>query len=419
MRTHFLLALLIYGLVFAGLGTRTGELLLLAIPPVLYLAAGLVARPDTLHLKATRALSAAYAAPGQPVTVTVTLTNLGHALDEIEIADPLPAGLTITGGHPRLLTGLPAGAAVELSYTLNGRRGLYRFSGIRVTVRDSFGLVSRQTDIPAPGRFVILPQVTRLKRVEIRPRQTRVYSGQIPARQGGPGVEFFGVREYQPGDPLRWINSRASARHPANLYINQFEQERVADVGLILDAREQSDARSSNGSLFEYAVQATATLAHTFLNAGNRVGLFIYGRSLDWTYPGYGKLQQERIMRALARAELGGGHVFEKLEHLPTRLFPARSQLVLVSPLLPGDAELLVKLRARGYRLLVVSPDPVTFERSRLGHTAEVEQAARLARLERRLVLARLRQAGIRVVDWQVGTPFPQAASAALSRFKR
>jgi uncharacterized protein (DUF58 family) len=232
-------------------------------------------------------------------------------------------------------------------------------------------------------------------------------------------VEFFGVREYQPGDPLRWINSRASARQPDALFINEFEQERVADVGLILDARQQSDALSPAGSLFEHSIRATAALADVFLNTGNRVGLFIYGRSLDWTYPGYGKVQRLRILRALARAEQGGGHVFEKLEYLPTRLFPARSQLVLISPLLLADGDLLVKLRARGYRLLVVSPDPVAFESKGLAETEAVRLATRLARLERELLLATLRQADIRVVDWPVDTPFEYAAHAALSQFQR
>ena len=414
-----ILILLIYGLVFAALVARNGELLALAIPPVVYLGMSLLYRTETIRLKVARSLSVNYVSPGEPVDVKLTITNTGPSLAEVRLEDLLPDSLALVEGQAGALASLPSGATVELAYTLSGERGAYRFPGVRVTARDRFGLFVKQETLPAPGRFLILPDVTRLRRVEIRPRQTRVYSGVIPARQGGPGVEFFGVREYQPGDPLRWINSRASARHPRHLFINEFEQERVADVGLILDARRQSDARSPGGSLFEHSVRATATLADTFLNAGNRVGLFIYGRSLDWTYPGYGKVQRERILRALARAEQGGGHVFEKLEHLPTRLFPARSQLVLISPLLTGDSDLLIKLRARGYRLLIISPDPVTFEAKGLDRAGAITQAARLARLERELQLAGLRQEDIRVVDWPVDMPFSQAAHPALGRFQR
>ena len=45
------------------------------------------------------------------------------------------------------------------------------------------------------------------------------------------------------------INARATARNPQSLFVNQFEQERVADVGLILDARRQSDVRTGDGAL--------------------------------------------------------------------------------------------------------------------------------------------------------------------------
>src|SRR5262249_51280849 len=228
----------------------------------------------------------------------------------------------------------------------------------------------------------------RLRRAEIRPRRTHVYAGQISARQGGPGIEFYGLREYQPGDPTRWINARATARNPQTLFVNEYEQERVADVGLILDARRQSDVRTRDGALFEYSIQAAAALADTFLHRGNRVGLLMYGRSLDWTLPGYGKVQRERILRALARAETGDLPVLEKLDYLPTRLFPARSQIVLISPLLSHDLEMLASLRARGYQVLVISPDPISFDQRGLAAQAETATAMRIAPLER----ARLRQ---------------------------
>ena len=124
-------------------------------------------------------------------------------------------------------------------------------------------------------------------------------------------------------------------------------------------------------------------------------------------------------MQALARAELGEGEVFETLAHLPTRLFPARSQLVLISPLLKDDPTMLITLRAQGYRLLVISPDPVSFERWGLEESRETALATRLAQLERDILLDKLRQADIRVVDWPVEVSFTEVAHAALSRFRQ
>ncbi len=414
MKPAWLLIALSAALVIAGLATRNAAALLPALPLLLYLAAGLWWQPSAPRLDASRHVSPTRAQAGQPVQVTLTITNRGRPLPELRLVDALPPGLTVTGGDTALLATLAPGQTLTLEYTVTAARGLHRFGAMQVTARDPLGLFEQRAAVGAPGQFLVLPALTRLRRVAIRPSRTGIYAGQIPARQGGPGVEFFGVREYQPGDPLRWLNERAGARHQQRLFVNQFQQERVVDVGLILDARLQSDAVAGGESLFEYSVAATAALADAFLSDGNRVGLFVYGRSLDWTYPGYGKVQRERIMRVLARAQQGDGSVFEKLEHLPTQLFPVRSQLVFVSPLLPQDAEQLVWLRARGYRLLVISPDPVAFEGATLPASEGVALALRLARLERALTLGQLRQAGARVVDWPVDRPFYQVAHTEL-----
>ncbi|MCB0222057.1 MAG: DUF58 domain-containing protein [Anaerolineae bacterium] len=411
-----LLSLIIYAFLAAGLITRNGAFLALAVPVIVYLGVALLFAPAAPQLRVSRTLSHDRATPEQPVTVTVTVTNDGASLPELMLVDAVSPTLHIIEGAAGLLTTLDSGESVEFNYQVLGKRGLYRFSAVSATVSDQFGLFSSQVDLSAPAQFFVLPELVKLRRAAIRPRRVGLYSGQIPARQGGPGVEFFGVREYQPGDPVRWINSRATARYPQTLFVNEFEQERMVDVGIVVDARRQSDVQVGSESLFEYSIQAAAALAETFLGGGNRVGLLLYGRSINWTFPGYGKVQQERIMRSLAQAEQGVGEVFEGLEHLPTWLFPLHSQIVLISPLLPGDAEELIKLRARGYRVLVISPNPIDFERQTLPDSSQVALAVRIAQAERDLLFRKLRHAQIRVVDWPVALPFYQVAHTSLSR---
>ncbi len=426
MKNTLLLSLIIYGLVLAGLGTRNGTFLVLAIPIMLYLAIGLLYEPQQPKLKIKRIISADRITPGQNVTITLIVTNEGQPLEELYLADVVPASLKIIEGQTTLLTSFPSAKTVTLEYTVLGQRGLYRFLEVKVRVNEYLGLFSTKLNLEAANQFFVLPEIAKVKQIAIRPPRTGLYSGLVPARQGGPGIEFFGIREYQAGDPMRWVNERVSARYQQTLFVNEFQQERVVDVGLILDARQQSDARRRNAqqdasskeieSLFEYSIRATATLSDSFLGNGNRVGLFIYGRSLNWTFPGYGKMQRERIIRALAQAQQGEGKIFEQLEYLPTRLFPVRTQLVLISPLLPDDVDMLIRLRARGYRLLVISPDPISYERKTLPDTQNVNLATHIARVERNLILTQLQQAGIQVLDWPIEIPFHQIAHVALNR---
>lgn len=409
--TISLAALILIALIF-----QKGEVLSLAIPLLCYIAAALLSAPEPLQITAERTLSSDRISKGTRVDVILEITNGGGDLDEVFFEDLVPSGLEVISGESSLLLSLDAGEAATLEYSVRGERGNYRFSGVRVVANERFGLIRKRAVLPLVDRLFVLPQVEKIRRLDIRPRFTRIFSGQIPARRGGPGVEFYGVRPYQPGDPIRWINPHASARHPDSLYINEFEQERVADVGLIVDARQLSNLPSNSSSLLDHSIEAVASLSDCLLDKGNRVGMLIYGGPLQWTFPGYGKIQKERILRALAAADLGINPIFEDLGYIPTKLFPARSQLILISPLLKEDLVILLRLRARGYPLIIVSPDPIEYERRSYAQRGEVDLAARIARMERDLLLRKLMQAGIQVVDWDVETPFHHLANQVLSR---
>jgi uncharacterized protein (DUF58 family) len=225
------------------------------------------------------------------------------------------------------------------------------------------------------------------------------------------------VREYHPGDPPRAINWRASAHHVQEdvLFTNEFQQERVADVGIILDGRVRTNEFARGHSLFEFSVQAAAALTDALLTQGNRVGLLVYAAFLNWTLPGYGKFQREKILHALAHARPGGSDVFANFQYLPTRLFPPESQIVLVSPLHDDDLTPLVQLRAMGYQVLIVSPNPVKFELSYLPKNRNVELAGRVIQMERILLVRRIQRAGVQVLDWDVTEPFDQVVKRGLS----
>jgi len=413
MSRSLFLSLLVYALLLAGIATVQGEFIALALPIFAYLLVGYLQAPDEIKLEATRQISIERASPNQYVDVTVTLTNRGSSLEEILLEDMVPSGLTVrVDPSPSLQTNqhllrLAKGASYTFAYTVSGPRGGYDFEALELKVYDHLAISSSKVRVAAKRRLFVLPLVMRVRNVAIRPRRTRVYAGTIPARAGGSGTEFFGVREYQPGDSPHSINWRVSARHGDTLYANEYQQERVADVGIVLDGRLRTNEFAQGHSLFEYSVQAAASLADALLSQGNRVGLLLYASYLGWTFPGYGKIQREKILHALANAKTGSSQVFSDLEHMPTRLFPSESQIIFVSPLIDEDLRPLIQLRAQGYSVLVVSPNPVGFELSYLpSPNANVDLAARIIHMERVLLLQKLQRAGIQLLDWDVAEPF-------------
>ena len=405
-----------YGLLLAGLATLQGTFVALAIPFMLFLVYGFLNAPEELNIQIQRTLSTDRASADADVVVTLKVTNNGAAIEELLLDDRISPNLTLRNGSPRHLLRLAKDSTCTLTYSVAGTRGMYHFDQIHLTVTEPLGLIRREQTVHAEKRLTIFPLVIKFKSVAIHPLRTRVYAGTIPGRIGGPGTEFFGVREYQMGDSPRTINWRASARHPGNLFSNEYQQERVADVGVVLDARASANIFHVDQSLFEYSVAAAAGLADAFLAQGNRVGLLVYGSYLGWTMPGYGKIQRERIMRALAGAEVGVSSVFSGLQHLSPHMFPPESQIVLVSPLVNDDLEVLIQLRGRGYQVMVISPDPARFESRLLADQPKVDLAERIVRMERSLLLRRLERAGIQVIGWDVSIPLDQAIGPFLTR---
>ena len=416
MSRSLLLGFMIYGLLLAGVATVRGEFITLVLPLALYLLVGYLISPDDTKLSATRQLSVERTSPNSEVTITVMVTNHGSHLEEVFIEDHLPAGLTVRSGHTRHLIRLPKDSSYTFAYNVAGPRGGYPFDSVRVVINDPFRVTSRAVELEAKAQLFVFPPVMRLRHIAIHPRRTRVYAGTIPARVGGTGTEFFGVREYHPGDPTRAINWRASAHHEDILFTNEFQQERVADVGMVLDGRSRTNEFARGHSLFEYSVQATAALADALLAQGNRVGMLVYAAFLRWTIPGYGKIQREKILHSLAYAKPGGSDVFADLGHLPTRLFSPGSQIIMISPLHEDDLMPLVQLRAQGYQVLVISPNPVKFELAYLPKTRNVELAGRVVSMERLLLLQKVRHAGVQVLDWNVTEPFDHVVKRMLSR---
>ncbi|MBT3321446.1 MAG: DUF58 domain-containing protein [Anaerolineae bacterium] len=416
MRRNAPLILILYGILFIALVSMNGEMLALAIPLALYMLAGLYFAPQEIDLKIERELSAERITPKQEVIVEIEITNLGSNLEELFLEDQISPALKIIKGETGFFCTLKKGESISWCYTLTGPRGSFLFKGIKAIASDHFNIAQKEKMIETEGQIFIIPSFTRIKNIKIRPRQTRAYAGNIPARIGGPGVEFYGLREYQPGDSLRWVNWRASARHPQALYSNEYEQERVADVGIILDGREAVNMGESGNSLYEHSVIAAAALSDAFIASGNRVGLLLYGQTLRWTFPGYGHIQRERIMQSLARAEIGDSSVFTDLMRIPSQLFPINSQLVLISPLKNDDYGTLVHLRARGYQVMVISPNPVSYERANLPDNANTRLASRIISMERRMFMLKLQRAGVQALDWDIREPLDKLVKAHLGR---
>ena len=215
---------------------------------------------------------------GENIKVTVeVMNNLNNKIDEILFEDRVPDSLRLESGTNSFSLSLKPFEQADHFYEISApKRGRYVLGPLKAVSHDLMGF--RQYSITVPGEDVVtvFPRVEDLGQVELMARRIGPWPGTIPSRTVGPGTEFFELRLYAPGDELRRINWKASAKQ-RRLVTNEFETERVTDVLVVLDSSEAVLSGLFSTDVEEFQVSLAASLCSQLLLQGNRVGLLVYG----------------------------------------------------------------------------------------------------------------------------------------------
>ena len=391
------------------LGRPEPALLVLPFAFTLVFGIGAAEGPD---LEVSVALSAPQVLEGEEVTATVTV-RCSRSVPRLDVRLRIPAGLR-SEPAAGFASSLRAGDQHAFEWRVqSGRWGAYVVGVVDLQARDRLGLFSHAQTVSSPVSLKVFPAYEKLRRA-LRPIRTQALAGNFVSRAKGDGIEHADVRGFGPGDPVRRINWRLSARR-SQLYVNEAHPERNTDVVLFLDSF--SELRLPGASSLDLAVRGAAGLAEHHLARRDRVGLISFGGTLRWLRPAMGGSQLYRIVDALLETEVVLSYAWKGVEVLPRQTLPSGALVVAFSPLLDERIlTALVDIRARGHDLTIVELSPLAYVRP---GEAETERLAfRLWQLQREVVRASYQSMGIPIVLWDPGQPF-QAALEEVGGFRR
>ena len=388
------------------------ELVALAAPFAFVAGAGLALAdiPDpevSVELERERAIE------GDELELAVHI-DTATPVEQLDLRLTMPEGLSLADGINPVSVRLAEPGRRELEYRLSCERwGSYFLGSLRVVAHDRFRLFryERAYDFQIPLKVYPRPEVVREL---LKPLETQVFTGNLVAREKGEGIEFADLRAFVPGDRVRRINWRASARR-GELWVNELHAERNADVILFLDSF--TEARRENESTLDRAVRATAALVEHYLKHKDRVGLVSFGGVLNWLLPATGMTQLYRVVDSLLDTEIVLNYAWKDIDVIPRRTLPPKALVIALTPLLDERAAgALLDLRARGFDLAVVEVSPVPFV------TPGWQDLERLAydiwRLRREALRGRYESAGVPVAVWDDDVPLV-AALEEVRAFRR
>lgn len=325
-------------------------LYLLSYGCLLVLVIALVIGRRPLPLVGERAQVRARRKEGETISMEVKLTA-ERRLNTFILEEAVPS---LLGQNARIpVASLEPGESVDHAYRLTcWRRGVYELGPLSARWGDPFGFTEREAVLCEPFEFLVHPST---EGIQDRPF-TRLWEDppvRPPISKPWPsGAEFYGMREYTPGDDPRRVVWRAFAR-TSKLLVRESEQGITDQTIIIVDGHRANHSTGLFSESFETGVRAAGSAAFFHLKEGLSVTL--EGNAKRLVGPVRGPNAPMLVLDALARANLEDEPLTEGINRVVFR--PGRdSHVVVITPLLERDAaaslELLIE---RGWSVLVVA----------------------------------------------------------------
>ncbi|MCD6425870.1 MAG: DUF58 domain-containing protein [Anaerolineales bacterium] len=214
------------------------------------------------------------------------------------------------------------------------RRGLFTIGPTSVHTGDPLGIFEVRIEYPATSNMMVMPPIFNLPDIQIAPGG-KVGEGINTTKSWNHTVTASGVREYNPGDSLRYIHWPTSARRD-ELFVRTFDSTPTSDQWIFLDMFGDSHTGEGEDASEEHAIILAASLMNWALENGRAVGIGVNGKELSWYQPRMDETQKWIILRALALLEKGEDPLHKLLEAARQSL-RFRSSVIVITADLSGN----------------------------------------------------------------------------------
>lgn len=300
----------------------------------------------------------------EPVTVVMELTNRGRLPRLLlTVRDHLPEFVEAERPPEFVVPSLWPGERARLSYQARAlKRGVYSLGPLSVSASDPFGIFRRFVPLAAHTEAVVYPRPVPLAGSVARTgTQTGLSTGER-ARAAESGLEFYGVRDYQPGDELRRIHWPITARH-AQLTVIEYERGTSASLTVVLDTAAGTEFGTGVETTLEVGVRAAASLIRWAL-ASQGVSTLVVGSSAGPHWVEVSQPDREyEALEVLARVKAEGTIPISKvLEWAGHRMISGGAVCAVTAAPDKGLPAVIEGLRQRQVRVSVVMMEAASFD---------------------------------------------------------
>lgn len=212
--------------------------------------------------------------------IPITLENQYPFQIEVKVIDELPQQFQKRDFE--YTTSVEVGAKHDFEYTVKPvERGEYHFGKLIAFVSSPLKIISKKYRFDDTAMVSVYPSYIQMKKYEFLAMSNRLTEfGLKKIRRIGHTMEFEQIKDYVPGDDVRTINWKSTAKR-GQLMVNQYQDEKSQPIYSIIDLGRVMKMPFEELKLLDYAINATLAFSNIALRKNDKAGMLTFSKEIE------------------------------------------------------------------------------------------------------------------------------------------
>lgn len=304
-----------------------------------------------------------YAEEDDLVEVKLDVYNPAGRTNHLTVLDHFTAESAPYRKKKIAVASLAAGEKTTLRYNaVCYQRGVFDIGPLEVRREFPLGLFKNRRVIDEHCSIKIYPHLYPNRGFHLLVGGTKERVGLNTIDKSGLSNDFFGVREYRPGDSRRLIHWKSTARQE-KLMVKELEMPADLDLTAVIDLDGSAWSGDDKYNTFEYSVKIVGSVSQEVLEKGYGLRLIALGDGRQEMTVKGGRREFPRVLDFLAGLkQTGRRSIFETIRTIRKQGSNGSTLLLPLQVPDPGILETLLFLRRRKIETIVLLFDRSSFD---------------------------------------------------------
>jgi len=164
-------------------------------------------------------------------------------------------------------------------------RGEYIFGSLNLYASSPLRMVKRRFVFQKHQMVPVYPSIVQMQQYDFLAINNRLSTiGLKKIRRIGHTQEFEQIKEYVPGDDIRTLNWKATAKQN-RLMVNQYQDEKSQPVYSIIDTGRVMKMPFNGLKLLDYAINSALAFSNVALKRHDKTGLVTFSKKIETYLP--------------------------------------------------------------------------------------------------------------------------------------